>query len=209
MWLGQIIWYYNPNYLSSVQFSRSVVSDSLWPHESQHSRPPCPSPTPRVDWDAGPSSQWCHPAISSSVKIKWVLWVFPTLLGPQLYCNEVAWLQCFTSNIGKCHRIQWIYLYRCMMEILILEANRVKGFRGTIKSMHACQFTSVVSDSLQHQASLSMGFCRKEYWSELPFPKFQGIFSTQGSNPHLLSLLDCQVGSFPPAPLEKPLKVKR
>ena len=52
---------------SSVQFIRSVVSDSLWPHESQHSRPPCPSPTPRVHSDSCPSSQWCHPAISSSV----------------------------------------------------------------------------------------------------------------------------------------------
>ena len=52
---------------SSVQFSHSVVSDSLWPHESQHARPPCPSPTPGVHWDPGPSSQWCHPAISSSV----------------------------------------------------------------------------------------------------------------------------------------------
>ena len=54
-------------YFSSVQFSRSVVSDSLRPHESQHARPPCPSPTPRVHWDSHPSSQWCHPAISSSV----------------------------------------------------------------------------------------------------------------------------------------------
>ena len=53
--------------LSSVQFSRSVVSDSLRPYESQHSRPPCPSPTPRVHSDSRPSSQWCHPAISSSV----------------------------------------------------------------------------------------------------------------------------------------------
>ena len=51
----------------SVQFSRSVVSDSLWPHESQHTRPPCPSPTPGVHWDSRPSSQLCHPAISSSV----------------------------------------------------------------------------------------------------------------------------------------------
>ena len=53
--------------ISSVQFSRSVVSDSLQPHESQHVRPPCPSPTPRVHLDSCPSSQWCHPAISSSV----------------------------------------------------------------------------------------------------------------------------------------------
>ena len=52
---------------SSVQFSCSVVSDSLWPHELQHARPPCPSPTPGVHSNSRPSSQWCHPAISSSV----------------------------------------------------------------------------------------------------------------------------------------------
>ena len=51
----------------SVQFSRSVMSDSLWPHEMQHSRPPCPSPTPGVHPNSCASSQWCHPAISSSV----------------------------------------------------------------------------------------------------------------------------------------------
>ena len=49
------------------QISRSVVYDSLRPHESQHARPPCTSPTPGVHWDSRPSSQWCHPAISSSV----------------------------------------------------------------------------------------------------------------------------------------------
>ena len=43
------------------------MSDSLQPHESQHTRPPCPSPTPGVHPDSRPSSQWCHPAISSSV----------------------------------------------------------------------------------------------------------------------------------------------
>ena len=47
---------------SSVQFSRSVVSDSLWSHESQHSRPPCPSPSPGVHSNSRPSSRWCHPA---------------------------------------------------------------------------------------------------------------------------------------------------
>ena len=52
---------------SSVHLNRSVVSDSLWPHESQHARPPCPSPTPGVHSASCPSSQWCHPAISSSV----------------------------------------------------------------------------------------------------------------------------------------------
>ena len=52
---------------SSVQFSRSVVSDSLQPHESQQARPPCPSTTPGVHSDSRPLSPWCHPAISSSV----------------------------------------------------------------------------------------------------------------------------------------------
>ena len=53
--------------LVSVQFSCSVVSDSLRPHESQHARPPCPSPTPGVHPNSCASYQWCHPAISSSV----------------------------------------------------------------------------------------------------------------------------------------------
>ena len=53
--------------IRSHQISRSVVSNSLQPHESQHGRPPCPSPTPGVHSDSRPSSQWCHPAISSSV----------------------------------------------------------------------------------------------------------------------------------------------
>ena len=54
-------------FASSIEFSRLVVSNSSRPHESQHARPPCPSPTPRAHPDSRPSSQWCHPAISSSV----------------------------------------------------------------------------------------------------------------------------------------------
>ena len=55
-------------FLQSVsQFSCSVMSDSLRPHGLQHARPPCPSPTPRVYPNSCPSSQWCHPTISSSV----------------------------------------------------------------------------------------------------------------------------------------------
>ena len=60
-WIKGTLWF------SSVQSSHSVVSDSLWPHESQHARPPCPSPTPGVHPNSCPSSWWCHPAISSSV----------------------------------------------------------------------------------------------------------------------------------------------
>ena len=59
--------FFSLSWFSSVQFSRSVVSDSLWPHELQHTRPPCPSPTPRVHSNSCSSSWWCHPAILSSV----------------------------------------------------------------------------------------------------------------------------------------------
>ena len=61
--IGYCLW----KTFSSVQFSRSVVSNSLRPHESQHTRPPSPSPTPRVHPNSCPSSRWCHPAILSSV----------------------------------------------------------------------------------------------------------------------------------------------
>ena len=67
---GHICPWYSGNTMfqfSSVQFSRSVMSDSLWHHESQHTRPPCPSPTPGVYINSCPSSRLCHPAISSSV----------------------------------------------------------------------------------------------------------------------------------------------
>ena len=54
-------------HITSAQISCSVLSNSLWPHESQHARPPCPSTTPGVPSDSRPSSKWWHPAISSSV----------------------------------------------------------------------------------------------------------------------------------------------
>ena len=65
--LSSLVITFLPRSIRSDQISRSVVSDSLWPHESQHARPPCLSPTPRVHSDSQSSSQWCHPAISSSV----------------------------------------------------------------------------------------------------------------------------------------------
>ena len=69
--MGKAIWFKRKSNLdiqfSSVQFSHSVMSKSLQPHESQHARPPCPTPTPGVHWDSRPSSQWCQPAVSSSV----------------------------------------------------------------------------------------------------------------------------------------------
>ena len=69
-WIKEILGYQRQapvSSISSVQFSRSVISDSLWPHGLQHARPPCPSPTPGVYPNSYTLSQWCHPTISSSV----------------------------------------------------------------------------------------------------------------------------------------------
>ena len=76
--------------IRSDQISRSVVSDSLWPHESQHARPPCPSPTPGVHWDSCPSSQRCHPAISFSV--------VPFSSCPQSLPASVSYVKIFYIN---------------------------------------------------------------------------------------------------------------
>ena len=62
-----LYWKKTDTTFSSIQLSHSVMSSSLWPHELQHTRPLCPSPTPRVHPNPCPFSQWCHPTISSSV----------------------------------------------------------------------------------------------------------------------------------------------
>ena len=67
MYYGQILWECIISYISSVHFSHSVVSDSLQLHGLQHTRPPCPSLTPRLYSNSGPLSRWSHPTISSSV----------------------------------------------------------------------------------------------------------------------------------------------
>ena len=64
-------------YYVQVQFSHSVVSDSLWPHGLQHTRFPCPSPTPRLYSNSHPLSLWCHPTISASVVLFSCLQSFP------------------------------------------------------------------------------------------------------------------------------------
>ena len=67
IWNSSLAWVYESFFLSFSHFSCSVMSNSLRPHESQHSRAPCPLPTPGVHSNSRPLSRWCHPAISSSV----------------------------------------------------------------------------------------------------------------------------------------------
>ena len=66
-------------YLDSVQFSHSVMSDSLRPHGLQHTRPPCPSPTPGVYPNSCPLSRWCHPTISSCRSLHLLPSIFPNI----------------------------------------------------------------------------------------------------------------------------------
>ena len=70
------------------QFSRSVVSNSLWPHRLQHPRAPCPSPTPRASSNSCPLSQWCHPTISSCHLLLLLPSIFPSIRD---FSNE-SWL---------------------------------------------------------------------------------------------------------------------
>ena len=87
---------------SSVQFSHSVVSDSLRPHDSQHTRPPCPSPTPGVHPNSCVSSQWCHPAISSSCRPLLLLPPIPPSI--RVFSNEsplcMRWLKYWSYSFS-------------------------------------------------------------------------------------------------------------
>ena len=93
---------------SSVQFSRSVVSDSLRPHESQHSRPPCPSQTPGVYSNSCLSSRWCHPAISSSVIPFSSCPQSLPASGPFPVCQLFAWGSQSTGVSASASVFQWI-----------------------------------------------------------------------------------------------------
>ena len=120
---------------NSVQFSRSVVSDSLQPHESQHARPPCPSPSPGVHSDSRPSSRWCHPAISSSVVplvasyilsvvLSSVFWLERLICLYFNYCNSLLSL-CYLFSICLLAffvpRLLHYYLLLCLVEFFLVK----------------------------------------------------------------------------------------
>ena len=107
--------------ISSVQFSCSVVSNSLQPHELQHARPPCPSPTPRVYSNLCPSSQWCHPTISPFCHALLPPLIFPSIraLSSELVLH-IRWPKYFSFSFNVtpsnefseliCFRIDWLNL---------------------------------------------------------------------------------------------------
>ena len=81
------------NLMTSVQFSCPVMSDSLPPRESQHAKPPCPSPTPGIYSNPCPSSRWCHPARLSTCQSSGIIHFFPTWASSlmQLYSCLICW----------------------------------------------------------------------------------------------------------------------
>ena len=117
--------------LSSVQFSCSVVSDSLWPHEPQHTRPPCPSPTPGVLSNPCSLSQWCHSTISSCRPLLLLPSIFPSI---RKFSNEsvlcIKWPKYwrFSFNISPSNEHSGLISFR--MDWLDLLA-----FQGTLKSL--------------------------------------------------------------------------
>ena len=145
------------NIMCSVQFSRSVVSDSLRSHESQHARPPCPSQTPRVYPDSCPSSQWCHPAISSCHPI---LLLPPILPSIRVFSSEstlrMRWPKywSFSFSISPCNEHPGLISFRRdWLDLLTVQ--------GTLKSL------------LQHHSSKASIFWRLAF------------FTVQFSHPHM------------------------
>ena len=151
-------------WFSSVQFSHSVVSDSLRPHEPQHARPPCPSPTPGVHPNSCPSSRWCHPAISSSVVLCHPLLLLPPIpLSIRVFSNESAlhirWpYWSFSFSISPSNEYLGLISFR--MDWLDLLA-----VQGTLKSLlqHHSSKVSILWRSAFFTAQLSHPYVT-DYW---------------------------------------------
>ena len=135
------------------QFSRSVVSDSLQPHESQHARPPCPSPTPRVYSNSCPLSQWCHPTISSCRPLLLLPPIPPNI---RVFSNEstlrMRWPKYWSSSFRIspsnehpgliCFRMDWLDLLAVqgtLKSLLQHHSSKVSSFR------HSAFFTVQLS----------------------------------------------------------------
>ena len=182
--------FYSVNIL--VQFSRSVMSDSLWPHELQHARPPCPSPTPGVYSNSCPLSRWCHPTISSSVVPTYCAiysmpgmglqgeghrqqscwWRHQTLI-LRAFCGAAA---AAAKSLQSCPTlcdpidgsppgspVPGILQARTLEWVAISSSNAWK-WKVKVKSLSRVWLLATAWTAA-HQAPPSTGFSRQEYWS--------------------------------------------
>ena len=163
----QVLYNWNLMVCQSVsQFSCSVMSDSLWPHESQYARLPCPSPTPGVHPNSCASSQWCHPAISSSV----ILFSCPqSLLALESFPIRWPKYWSFSLSISPSNEHPGLVSFR--MDWLDLLA-----VQGTLKSL--LQHHSSKASILQHaafftvQLSCPYNFTNYNDWTEISLNSF-------------------------------------
>ena len=154
---------------SSVQFSHSVVSDSLWPHESQHARPPCPTQTPGVHSDSSPLSHWRHPAISSSG--------VPFSSCPQsLPATESFPMSQLFPWGGQSTGVSASASFQARtLEWVAISFSNAWKWKVKVKSFSHVRLLATPWTAA-YQASPSMGFSRQEYWSGVPLPSlFQTI----------------------------------
>ena len=167
--LGVISWYRLPSQFSSAQFSRSVMSDSLRPHGLQHISLPCPSPTPGPYSNSCPSSQWCHPTISSSII------PFSSCLQSFLASGSFPMSQFFTSgseSIGVSASasmnildFQWIFRTDFLQDWLVWSP---WSPRDSQESSLTTQFKSINSLVLSFLYSPTLTFIH-DYWKNHSF----------------------------------------
>ena len=144
--------------LMSVQFSRSVLSDSLRPHELQHARLPCPSPTPGVCSNSSPSSQWCHPTISSLSSPS------PPAPNPSQHQGLSQWVSS-SHQVAKVLELQFsISPSNEYSGLISFRTDRfdLLAVQGTLKSL--LQHHSSKSSILQHSALFMVQFPHSHTW---------------------------------------------
>ena len=156
---------------NSVQSNCSVMSDSLWPHEPQHARPPCPSPTPGVYPDSCPLSRWCHPTISSSVvpfsSCPQSLPALGSFQMSQLFASGGQSIGVFSVRISPSSERSALFCFR--MDWLDLHA-----VQGTLKSLlqHHSLETSILRCSalfiVQQQHKIDLKII---YWNKIGINK--------------------------------------
>ena len=154
--------------ISSVQFSHSVVSNSLQPHGRQHTRPPCPSQTPGVYLNSCPLSQWCHPTITSSV--------VPFSSCPQSFPS----IRVVSSESALC--IRWPKYWSFSFSIsLSNEHSGLISFRMDWLDLLAVQGT--LKSLLQHYSSKASILWHSGFLSSA-LTSIRDCWKNQGQNPH-------------------------
>ena len=149
----------------SVQFSSSVVSDSLRPHEPQYTRPPCPSPTPGVYSISCPLSQWCHPSISSLLPLLLLPSIFPSI---KVFSNEsvlcIGWPKYWSFSYSMSPSNEYSRLISFRMDWFNLRA-----VQGTLKeSSPIPQFKNTNSSVLSFLYSPTLTSIH-DYWKNHSF----------------------------------------